>query len=125
VAQAEWEYCCRAGTTTIFAAGDVLEPAHANYLYDEHGLKIGPGTRTPPGTYPANAFGLEDMHGNVCEWTADAWRPAYDGPPDDRHRTIRGGAWDYMPRLLRSAWRDFAAPGTMRDNLGFRIACDL
>jgi len=45
--------------------------------------------------------------------------------PDEAHPVIRGGAWDYMPRLLRSAWRDFAAPDTKRDNLGFRIACDL
>jgi formylglycine-generating enzyme required for sulfatase activity len=123
--EAEWEYCCRAGSTTIFASGDSLEPAQANYLYDEHGIKTGPGGRTPPGTYPANAFGLEDMHGNVCEWVADAWRPTYGDAPNPGYRTIRGGAWDYMPRLLRSAWRDFAAPDAMRDNLGFRVACHL
>ena len=125
LAEGEWEYCCRAGTTTLFASGDTLEPSQANFLYDEHGLKVGPGRRTPSGCYPVNAFGLEDMHGNVCEWTADAWRPSYDGLPDERFRTIRGGAWDHMPRLLRSAWRDFATPDTMRDNLGFRVACNL
>ncbi len=123
--EVEWEYCCRAGTTTIFATGDVVEPWQANCLYDEHGLKTGPGGRTTAGTFPPNAFGLEDMHGNVCEWVADAWRPAHDAPEDERYRTIRGGAWDYMPRLLRSAWRDFAAPETQRDNLGFRVACGL
>lgn len=123
--EAEWEYACRAGSTTIFSVGDTLEPEHANYFYDEHGFKVGPGRRTPPGSYPPNAFGLEDMHGNVCEWVSDAWRANYDAAPDDAHRVIRGGAWDYMPRLLRSAWRDFATPDTKRDNLGFRIACDL
>jgi len=122
---AEWEYACRAGSTTIFNVGDTLEPEHANYFYDEHGFKVGPGHRTPPGSYPANAFGLEDMHGNVCEWVADAWRANYDAEPDEALRVIRGGAWDYMPRLPRSAWRDFATPDTKRDNLGFRIACDL
>ena len=123
--EAEWEYACRAGSTTIFNLGDTLEPEQANYFYDEHGFKVGPGHRTLPGSYPPNAFGLEDMHGNVCEWVADAWRTNYDAAPDETHRVIRGGAWDYMPRLLRSAWRDFAAPDTKRDNLGFRIACDL
>ena len=123
--EAEWEYACRAGSTTIFSVGDTLEPEHANYFYDEHGFKVGPGHRTPPGSNPPNAFGLEDMHGNVCEWVADAWRANYSAEPDEAHRVIRGGAWDYMPRLLRSAWRDFAAADTKRDNLGFRIACDL
>ncbi len=123
--EAEWEYCCRAGSTSLFAFGDTLEPAQANYLYDEHGFKVGPGRRTSPGSYQPNGFGLEDMHGNVCEWVADAWRPSYDAAPDEEFRVIRGGAWDYMPRLLRSAWRDFAPPGTRRDNLGFRVACDV
>lgn len=123
--EAEWEYVCRAGSQTIFATGDDIAPTQANYLYDEHGFKVGPGHRTPEGHYKPNAFGLEDMHGNVCEWVSDSWRPDYTAAPDDRNRVIRGGAWDYMPRLLRSAWRDFAAPTTRRDNLGFRIACDL
>lgn len=123
--EAEWEYACRAGSTTIFNIGDTLEPEHANYLYDELGFKVGPGHCTPPGSYPPNAFGLEDMHGNVCEWVADPWRANHDAEPDEAHRVIRGGAWDYLPRLVRSAWRDFAAPDTKRDNLGFRIACDL
>lgn len=122
--EAEWEYACRAGSTTIFSVGDTLEPEHANYFYDEHGFKVGPGHLTPPGSYPPNAFGLEDMHGNVCEWVADAWRANYDAEPDETHRVIRGGAWDYMPRLLRSAWRDFASPDTKRDNLGFRVASE-
>jgi formylglycine-generating enzyme required for sulfatase activity len=123
--EAEWEYCCRASTMTIFGTGDDIDPSQANYLYDEHGFKVGPGHRTPKGTYAPNAFGLEDMHGNVCEWVADVWRPTHDAILCDGLRVIRGGAWDYMPRLLRSAWRDFASPETRRDNLGFRIACDL
>ena len=123
--EAEWEYCCRAGTTTLFNTGNDLEPGQANYFYDEHGFKVGPGRRTPQGSYAPNAFGLEDMHGNVCEWVADSWRPSYAGEADLGARVIRGGAWDYLPRLLRSAWRDYAPPETQRDNLGFRVACDL
>jgi len=123
--EAEWEYCCRAGSLTIFASGDTLDPSEANYLYDEHGFKVGAGMRTPAGSFAPNAFGLEDMHGNVCEWVADAWRSSYNGESAADFRVIRGGAWDYMPRLLRSAWRDFASPDTRRDNLGFRVACDL
>lgn len=123
--ETEWEYACRAGSRTIFSTGDDITPQHANYLYDEHGFKVGPGHRTPEGRYGTNAFGLEDMHGNVCEWVSDRWRPDYTTPPVDGLHVIRGGAWDYMPRLLRSAWRDSAPPGTQRDNLGFRVACDL
>lgn len=123
--EAEWEYACRAGSATVFNVGDTLEPKQANYFYDEHGFKVGPGHRKSLGSYPPNAFGLEDMHGNVCEWVADAWRANYNAATDEAHRVIRGGAWDYMPRLLRSAWRDFATPDAKRDNLGFRIACDL
>jgi formylglycine-generating enzyme required for sulfatase activity len=123
--ETEWEYCCRAGTHTIFATGNDIAPAQANYLYDEHGFKIGPGRRTLQGCYPPNAFGLEDMHGNVCEWVADKWRPTYASASDKASTVIRGGAWDYLPRLLRSAWRDSAPPETQRDNLGFRVACDL
>jgi formylglycine-generating enzyme required for sulfatase activity len=123
--ECEWEYCCRAGTTTVFHTGDNLDPSQANYLYDEHGFKVGCGHRTPPGAYPANAFGLECMSGNVCEWVQDAWRPNYATDHATATRVIRGGAWDYLPRLLRSAWRDSAPSTTRRDNLGFRIACDL
>ena len=122
--ESEWEYGCRAGTSTIFAYGDVLETESANFLYDEYGFKVGPGKRTVSGSYLPNAFGLEDMHGNVCEWVADAWRPSYVADPEENSRVIRGGAWDYMPRLLRSAWRDHAPLDTKRDNLGFRVACD-
>ena len=121
--EAEWEYACRAGTRTPFPAGADLTPAHANFLYAENGERIGPGARTRVGTYPANAFGLHDLHGNVCEWVADAWRPGLaDAPADLSRRVIRGGGWDYLPRLLRSAWRDGLPLTTPRDNLGLRVA---
>lgn len=121
--EAEWEYTCRAGTATPFAFGHEISPRDANFFYSESGERVGPGRRTCVGEYSANAFGLHDMHGNVCEWVEDAWRPNYlaSAAVDDR-RVIRGGAWDYLPRLLRSAWRDGLPAACRRDNLGFRIA---
>jgi formylglycine-generating enzyme required for sulfatase activity len=71
------------------------------------------------------------MHGNVCEWVADTWHPDYVGAPGDgsawsaqtnSRRVIRGGAWDYLPRLLRSSWRDWRLADHRADNIGFRIA---
>jgi formylglycine-generating enzyme required for sulfatase activity len=133
--EAEWEYACRAGSRTPFAPGSELTPAAANFLYSEEGQRIGPGIRTPAGRYPANAFGLHDLHGNVCEWVEDPWHPDYAGAPGDGsawkdtgdpdRRVIRGGAWDYLPRLLRSAWRDSLPRAHRRDNLGFRVARSL
>jgi formylglycine-generating enzyme required for sulfatase activity len=133
--EAEWEYACRAGSRSPFAAGDEITTQAANFLYAEDGQRIGPGRRTAVGSYPANAFGLHDLHGNVCEWVEDAWHPDYAGAPadgsawsaggDPDRRVIRGGAWDYLPRLLRSAWRDSLPRGDRRDNVGFRVALTL
>ena len=127
--EAEWEYACRAGTRTPFHTGIEITPAEANFPYDEHGFRVGRGARTPAGRLAPNAFGLESMHGNVCEWCADTWHPTYQGAPGDgsawidagTRRVIRGGAWDYLPRLLRSSWRDALPETTRRDNVGFRI----
>lgn len=129
--EAEWEYACRAGGQTPFAGGDEITPAQANYLYDEGGLRVGIGSRTPVGDYPPNKFGLHDLHGNVGEWLADTWHPGYVGAPadgqawiepgDNRH-VVRGGAWDYLPRLLRSSWRDWQPAERRTDNIGFRVA---
>ncbi|GAA5482671.1 formylglycine-generating enzyme family protein [Haloferula sargassicola] len=118
--EAEWEYACRGGTMTPFSCGSMITPDDANFLYDEDGNRVGPGGRTPVGRYAPNAFGLHDMHGNVCEWTANRWRPTHGGPPHP-DKVIRGGAWDLMPRLLRSSWRDRAPIDARRDNLGFRL----
>jgi formylglycine-generating enzyme required for sulfatase activity len=129
--EAEWEYACRAGSRAPFAWGTEINAREANFLHDEYCVRVGPGHRTPRGAYPANAFGLYDMHGNVCEWVADSWHADYQSAPTDgsawnvpvgeARRVIRGGAWDYMPRLLRSAWRDWLPRETRRDNVGFRI----
>jgi len=121
--EAEWEHACRGGSDTIFPGGNDLSPTEANFLYDESGSPVGVGRRLPVGSFAPNAFGLHDMIGNVCEWTADPWR----GPSGFQleKRAVRGGAWDHLPRLLRCSWRDWAPPDARFDNLGFRIAASL
>ena len=133
--EAEWEYACRAGSSAVFPHGANLHPCDANFLYDETGQAVGPGKPTPVGGFPPNAFGLCDMLGNVCEWTADVWHPGYRHAPVDGSawlaggkqgcRVIRGGAWDHLPRLLRASWRDWAPETARWDNLGFRLARDI
>lgn len=129
--EGEWEYACRAGSQTPFARGNEISTTDANFLYDENGSRIGLGRRSAVGSFAPNGFGLYDMHGNVCEWVMDTWHPDYTGAPidgsarvelgDDRH-VIRGGAWDYLPRLLRSSWRDWRLADQRADNVGFRVA---
>lgn len=118
----EWEYAARAGSQSPYPWGDTIEPSLANYLYSEQGRRIGCGHRTPAGRFPPNSFGLHDMVGNVCEWVADSWRPTYGSPSDPDRRVLRGGAWDYLPRLLRVSWRDSLHHTSRSDNVGFRIA---
>lgn len=130
--EAEWEFACRAGSRTPFSFGNDITIADANFFYSESGERVGPGQRTAVGSYAANPLGLHDMHGQVCEWVADYWHANYNNAPDDGSawmadgdpnlRVIRGGAWDYLPRLLRSSWRDGLSAFTSRDNVGFRIA---
>jgi formylglycine-generating enzyme required for sulfatase activity len=133
--EAEWEYACRARSSSVFPHGANLHPDSANFLYDESGQPVGPGRPTPVGSFPSNVFGLCDMLGNVCEWTADVWHPGYQNAPTDGSawlgdgkqgcRVIRGGAWDHLPRLLRASWRDWAPESARWDNLGFRLARDI
>ncbi|HEY9156271.1 MAG TPA: formylglycine-generating enzyme family protein [Opitutaceae bacterium] len=133
--EAEWEFACRAGSRGAFSTGSEIKSDQANFLYSESGDKIGRGARSMIGEFPANAFGLYDLHGNVCEWVADVWHPDYRSAPCDGSawidgadydiRVIRGGGWDYLPRLLRSAWRDGLPRFAHRDNLGFRVAYTL
>lgn len=150
--EAEWEYACRAGTTTPFYFGETISTKLANY----------DGTQTyargEAGNYQqettdvtqfgvANAFGLSDMHGNVCEWCLDPWHDNYDNAPtnggvwdeenkndnryqnilsntnalmqDRRYHVLRGGSWNDYPRICRSAFRN----GNDRcfSSYGFRV----
>jgi sulfatase modifying factor 1 len=131
--EAQWEYACRAGTTTATSFGDSLSSSHANFdgNYPYGNAAKGPYLRktTKVGSYPANAWGFHDMHGNVYEWCSD-WYGDYPGgsasdpvgPPDGTDRVSRGGCWFYGGRNMRSAYRDGFTPGTRSFNLGFRLS---
>jgi formylglycine-generating enzyme required for sulfatase activity len=142
--EAEWEYACRAGTTTIFNSGDVLTPAQANFGLTKDGKRpVGydsdrdynrMGTTTPVGSYPPNAWGLRDMHGNALEWCLD-WYGPYDaaaqtdpvGRVDGYARVARGGSF-LIPvreqdnaRFCRSANRSGFLPEDANRATGFRV----
>jgi formylglycine-generating enzyme required for sulfatase activity len=129
--EAEWEYACRAGTQTPFNTGSCLDAGtEANYygLGPYTGCPTGPyvGWTVPVGSYPANAFGLYDMHGNEWEWCND-WYALYDetvtdpvGPGAGSSRVFRGGGWFASALYCRSAARRDADPFGASINLGFR-----
>jgi formylglycine-generating enzyme required for sulfatase activity len=141
--EAEWEYACRAGTNTSFSFGDILTAEMANYRAQgwkteqlpaqKNGkvliLQDGP---TEVGCFPANAFGLYDMHGNVWEWCEDGWHDNYQDAPtqgsawinhDTDKRLLRGGSWDNYSRSCRSALRFKWSADSSNPYVGFRIAC--
>ncbi len=136
--EAEWEYAARAGTTTAFHFGDRISPSQANYdgNYSYNG---GPKGRyrertVAVGTFPANAFGLHDVHGNVWEWVEDCWNNSYGEAPSDGsawttgeclRRVLRGGSWYKGPSFLRVAIRVWDSTWYRGDLYGFRIASTL
>jgi len=121
--EAQWEYACRAGTESPFYFGDLLTNK-ANY----NEFHKGP---TDVGSFPPNAFGLYDMHGNVWEWCLDTGHDNYEGAPtdgnawltggDSSRRIVRGGSWTDDPRDCRSACRLRARLDKRSDDFGFRI----
>ncbi|WP_414581389.1 SAV_2336 N-terminal domain-related protein [Scytonema sp. PCC 10023] len=137
--EAEWEYACRAGTTTPFYFGETITTDLANYRGNSTYGNAPTGEyrqqTIPVGSFPPNAFGLYDMHGNVSEWCADTWHENYQGAPkdgsawinDNDNRTLlRGGSWDFLPVSCRSASRG-CGHRAERDNIvnyiGFRVVC--
>ena len=139
LSEAEWEYAARAGTTTPFHTGKTISPELANYNGElTYGAGAGGTYRrqtVPVGSFPANEFGLHDVHGNVWEWVEDCWHGDYDGAPNDgsargdargrprcNWRVVRGGTWFYEPRLLRSAYRSWNFAGNRSSEFGgFRV----
>ncbi len=130
--EAQWEYACRAGTTTATAFGDKLSSKQANFQGKPYnGAEPGPslGRAAPVGSYPANAWGLHDMHGNTFEWCRDWYHPRLPGGVDpDLHdvpaksRVRRGGAWTDDGWPCRSAFRLRFEPDRRYDHIGFRAA---
>ena len=134
--EAEWEYACRAGTTTPFYFGNTITPELVNYngRYVFGNVQKGEYREetTPVGQFYPNAFGLYDMHGNVWEWCLDTWHNSYDGAPTDgsawetgghsTRRVCRGGSWVFYPRWCRSALRNFYySDDSGLLNIGFRL----
>ncbi|MDZ7958768.1 MAG: SUMF1/EgtB/PvdO family nonheme iron enzyme [Aulosira sp. DedQUE10] len=131
--EAEWEYACRAGTTTPFCFGETITTDLANYN-GKYTYASGPkgeyrGQTTDVGTFLANPFGLFDMHGNTWEWCQDSWHKNYKGAPadgsvwmsDNHTRLLRGGSWNINPWNCRSAVRNCNARDNKYTNVGFRV----
>ncbi len=136
--EAQWEYACRAGTETPFHFGETVSPELASY---DGSFTYGDGPKgesrqgtTEVGSFPANDWGLHDMHGNVWEWCEDDYHNSYNGAPEDGsawvesnraevNRLLRGGSWFNDPQLCRSASRGHNPRGHRSLNVGFRVCC--
>ncbi|REJ48828.1 MAG: TIR domain-containing protein [Microcystis flos-aquae DF17] len=135
--EAEWEYACRAGTTTPFYFGETITGELANYRASETYAEEVKGEyrkeTTAVGQFPPNAFGLYDMHGNVWEWCADTWHDNYDGAPtdgsawiekgNDNRSPMRGGSRCNNPDSCRSAYRRSLNRLDDDSGSGFRVVC--
>ncbi|MCL2879798.1 MAG: formylglycine-generating enzyme family protein [Treponema sp.] len=130
--EAEWEYACRAGTTTPFSTGNNITTAQANYFgydpYNNNAKGLYRGTTTAVGSFPPNSWGLYDMHGNVYEWCWD-WIGDYSsgaqtdpaGAVSGFSRIHRGGSWDEGGDILRSAARNSSNPWGEYKYVSFRL----
>jgi formylglycine-generating enzyme required for sulfatase activity len=141
--EAQWEYACRAGTITPFHFGETLIAELANYdgnyTYGQGPQGVFRERTTNVGSFPANAWGLQDMHGNVWEWCLDRWHPSLAKAPTDGSawqepapelakqyqdcRLLRGGSWSSDPGYCRSACRYVNPPGNQHFDVGFRVCC--
>ncbi|MDR1534954.1 MAG: SUMF1/EgtB/PvdO family nonheme iron enzyme [Planctomycetota bacterium] len=133
--EAEWEYACRAGTGTAFNTGETIGPHQANYngdhVYGEGAKGAYRQETAEVGSFPGNAWGLHDMHGNVWEWCSD-WYGGYPagsasdpkGPESGAYRVLRGGGWHSFPWSCRSASRYMIDPGYRNHGFGFRVVMD-
>jgi len=131
--EAEWEYACRAGTTTPFHFGETITLDLVNYSggdYVSPQWRLGCEQTTDVGSFFPNAFGLYDMHGNVCQWCSDSWNNNYRGAPTDgsswetghEFRVLRGGSWNRNAVHCRSAYRSGYGAGNHNSQIGFRVA---
>ncbi|MBW4562354.1 MAG: SUMF1/EgtB/PvdO family nonheme iron enzyme [Mojavia pulchra JT2-VF2] len=140
--EAEWEYACRAGTTTPFHFGETITTELANYdgnfTYASESKGKYRKQTTEVRSFPPNGFGLYDMHGNVWEWCLDDWHSTYQGAPEDGSAwfdnndnlfqkqgiaVLRGGSWLIYPDSCRSAFRSLNTRVNLNVNIGFRFVC--
>jgi len=131
--EAEWEYACRAGTTTPFHFGETISTDLANYegngTYGKGKKGIYRRRTVEVGQFPTNVWGLHDMHGNVWEWTASEFEQVFAGEElrvsnanTKESISVRGGSWDFNPRLLRCSNRSRKDPDLITTHGGFRLA---
>ena len=129
--EAEWEYACRAGTSTPYSVGAQLTTAQAN-IDGRYSADVEDGAAyektLPVGTFPPNAWGLNDMHGNVWEWTNDRYGPYIPRQDSDPHgaeiggeRVIRGGSWHFDANSARCGLRYTHPPQDSGPSIGFRV----
>ena len=130
--ESEWEYSCLAGTKTAFHFGETISTDQANYngnyIYGNGKKGVYREKTTPVDSFPANAWGLHDMHGNVLQWCQD-WYGDYpqkdvvdpQGPEKGQLRVGRGGSWGFDPGVCRSAFRLRDGPGTRHPSGGLRV----
>jgi formylglycine-generating enzyme len=140
--EAEWEYACRAGTTTPFHFGETISTDQVNFdgqfAYRNGAKGVSRGKPTPGGTFPANAWGLHDMHGNVWQWCQDCYREYSptditdpQGPDKRGLRVLRGGYFNTSAGICRSAFRFWVGDGRRGNNFlrrnsgGFRVCFSL
>jgi formylglycine-generating enzyme required for sulfatase activity len=136
--EAEWEYACRAGTTTPFHFGETittdLANYNGNYTYGDGVEGVYRKETTEVGSFPPNNFGLYDMHGNVYEWCQDSWHDNYTDAPtdgsawlsskeDSNTKLLRGGSWLNDPDYCRSAYRSYDFLDGNYYAIGFRVVC--
>jgi len=136
--EAEWEYACRAGTTTPFSTGENLTTDQANYNgdypYRDYPKGEYRGKTVSVDSFEPNGYGLYNMHGNVWEWCGDGYYENYyeecrkqgvvenpQGPTKGSYRVLRGGCWDDSAQYCRSAYRYNSSPGYRTNNVGFRL----